>query len=119
MEDFMEQTLKDDIGKLIDKYNGPQLWQESVKLAVKSNPKIAQEVLAIIKDNKITRAELNNEHGANESGSMRLGLRMPVVVEDILSVVDPDNFPIKNNKHGEEITHKLAKAFPEFAIGKY
>lgn len=115
----MEQTLKNEISKLIDKYDGPQLWQESVRLAVKSNPKIAQEVLAIIKDNKITRAELNNKHGANESGTMRLGLRMPVVVEDILSVVDPDNFPVKSNKHGEVITHKLAKAFPEFAIGKY
>jgi hypothetical protein len=115
----MEQTLKDDIGKLIDKYSGPQLWQESVKLAIKSNPKIAQEILAIIRDNKITRAELNNQYGANESGTMRLGMRMPVVVEDILSVVDPDNFPVKNNKHGEAITHKLAKAFPEFAIGKY
>jgi hypothetical protein len=115
----MEQTLKDEIGKLIDKYSGPQLWQESVKLAIKSNPKIAQEVLAIIRDNKVTRETLLNEYGANESGSMRLGLRMPVVVEDILSVVDPDNFPVKNNKHGEVITHKLAKAFPEFAIGKY
>jgi hypothetical protein len=115
----MEQTLKDEIGKLIDKYNGEQLWQESVRLAVKSNPKIAQEVLAIIRDNKVTRETLLNEHGANESGSMRLGLRMPVVVEDILSVVDPDNFPVKNNKHGEVITHKLAKAFPEFALGKF
>lgn len=115
----MEQTLKDNISKLIDKYDGPQLWQQSVRLAVKSNPKIAQEVLAIIRDNKITRAELNNKYGANKSGTMRLGLRMPIVVEDILSVVDPDNFPVKNNKHGEVITHKLAKAFPEFAIGKY
>lgn len=115
----MENTLKDQISKLVDKYSGPTLWKESVYLAVKSNPTIAKEVLGIIKDNKITREELLNEHGANESGSMRLGLRMPVVVEDILSVVDPDNFPVKNSKEGEKITHQLAKAFPEFAIGKY
>lgn len=115
----MEQTLKDEIGKLVDKYSGPELWKESVYLAVKSNPTIAKQVLEVIKDNKITRSELINEHGANESGSMRLGMRMPVVVEDILCVVDPENFPIQNGKHGEKITAKLAKAFPEFAIGKY
>jgi len=115
----MEQTLKDQISKLVDKYSGPELWKQSVYLAVKSNPTIANQVLEVIKDNKITRAELLNEHGANKSGSMRLGMRMPVVVEDILSVVDPDNFPIQNGKHGEKITAKLAKAFPEFAIGKY
>jgi len=115
----MEQTLKDEIGKLVDKYSGPELWKESVYLAVKSNPTIARDVLAIIKDNKETREALKSEHGANESGSMRLGMRMPVVVEDILCVVDPENFPIQNGKHGEKITAKLAKAFPEFAIGKY
>jgi len=115
----MEQTLKDQIGKLVDKYSGPELWKESVYLAVKSNPTIAKQVLEVIKDNKITRDELINEHGANETGSMRLGMRMPVVVEDILCVVDPENFPIQNGKHGEKITVKLAKAFPEFAIGKY
>ena len=119
MEDLMENTLKDDISKLVDKYSGPELWKESVYLAVKSNPEIAKEVLAIIKDNKATREGLLNEHGANESGSMRLGLRMHVVVEDILSVVDPENFPVQNTKHGEKITAKLAKTFPEFAIGKY
>jgi hypothetical protein len=115
----MEQTLKDQIGKLVDKYSGPELWKESVYLAVKSNPTIAKQVLEVIKDNKITRDELINEHGANETGSMRLGMRMPIVVEDILCVVDPENFPIQNGKHGEKITAKLAKAFPEFAIGKY
>jgi hypothetical protein len=115
----MEETLKDQISKLVDKYSGPELWKESVYLAVKSNPTIATQVLEVIKDNKITREELTNEHGANESGSMRLGLRMPVVVEDILCVVDPENFPVQNSKHGEKITAKLAKAFPEFAIGKY
>lgn len=115
----MEQTLKDQISKLVDKYSGPTLWKESVYLAVKSNPTIAKDVLAVIKDNKITRAELLNEHGANKSGSMRLGMRMPTVVEDILCVVDPDNFPIKNGKQGEKITAKLAKTFPEFALGVY
>jgi hypothetical protein len=115
----MEETLKDQISKLVDKYSGPELWKESVYLAVKSNPTIATQVLEVIKDNKITREELINEHGANESGSMRLGLRMPIVVEDILCVVDPENFPVQNSKHGEKITAKLAKAFPEFAIGKY
>ena len=115
----MEDTLKEQIGKLVDKYSGPQLWKESVYLAVKSNPTIANQVLEVIKDNKITREELINEHGANESGSMRLGLRMPIVVEDILCVVDPENFPVQNGKHGEKITAKLAKTFPEFAIGKY
>jgi hypothetical protein len=115
----MENTLKDQVGKLVDKYSGPALWKEAVHLAVKTNPTIAKDVLAIIKDNKVTRESLHNEYGANTTQSMRLGLRMPVVVEDILSVVDPDNFPVRNGKHGEKITAQLAKAFPEFAIGKY
>jgi hypothetical protein len=41
---------------------------------------------------------------------------MPAIVEDILCVVDPYNFPMKNGKQGEKIAQKLAKAFPEFAI---
>ena len=115
----MEDTLKEQVGRLVDKYSGPQLWREAVYLAVKSNPTIAQQVLGVIRDNKITREELKNEYATNESESMRLGLRMPVVVEDILCVVDPDNFPIQNGKQGAKITAKLAKTFPEFAIGKY
>ena len=115
----MEQTLKDEIGKLIDNYNGIQLWQESVKLAIKSNPTIAKDILGIIKDNKITRSEMiDPKFGTNQSQTMRLALRMPTVVEDILSVVDPDNFPMKNGKEGEAITRKLAKAFPEFSLAE-
>lgn len=115
----MEDTLKDEVGKLVDKYVGPQLWSEAVRLAVKSNSTIGKEVLAIIKDNKKTRDNLINEFGVGGTNNMRLGMRIPVVVEDILCVVDPDNFPIKNGKHGEKITLKLAKTFPEFVIGKY
>ena len=114
----MENTLKDEVGKLVDKYSGPALWKEAVYLAVKTNPTIAKDVLAIIKDNKVTRAELKNKYGANDTQSMRLGLRMPVVVEDILSVVDPDNFPVRNGKQGEKITAQLAKTFPEFSLGQ-
>ena len=44
---LMKNTLKDEVGKLVDKYSGPTLWKEAVYLAVKSNPTIAKDVLAI------------------------------------------------------------------------
>lgn len=113
----MENSLKEQISSLIDKYTGEQLWQQSVRLAVKGNPDIAKEVLGVIQDNKVTRAQLfDQKFAANTTDTMRLGLRMPAIVEDILCVVDPENFPVQNGKHGEKITKKLAKAFPEFAI---
>lgn len=113
----MDNGLKEQIASLIDQYTGIQLWQQSVRLAVKGNPDIAKEVLGVIQDNKKTREELFDQTFAtNTTNSMRLGLRMPAIVEDILCVVDPDNFPVQNGKHGEKITRKLAQAFPEFAI---
>jgi hypothetical protein len=113
----MDNGLKEQIASLIDQYTGVQLWQQSIRLAVKGNPDIAKEVLGVIQDNKITRNELLDQAFAtNTTNSMRLGLRMPAIVEDILCVVDPYNFPMKNGKQGEKIAQKLAKAFPEFAI---
>jgi hypothetical protein len=113
----MDDSLKDQISSLIDQYTGEQLWQQSIRLAVKGNPDIAKEVLGVIQDNKITRNELLDQAFAtNTTNSMRLGLRMPAIVEDILCVVDPYNFPMKNGKQGTKIAQKLARAFPEFAI---
>ena len=109
--------IKDKVGKLIDQYSGERLWKETVMLAVKTNPTIAREVDWVIQDNKQTRAELvDQKFATNESNSMRLGLRMPTSVSELLAVVDPESFPYPAGEDGIKVVRKLAKTFPEFTI---
>lgn len=117
----MDNTLKQQIGRLIDKYEGETLWLEAVKLAIKTNPTIAKEALLVIRDVKDERSALIDPvFGVSQDKSMRAGLRMPVSLDNILEVVDPENFPINQHepKHQQKILNKLVKTFPEFALAQ-
>lgn len=110
---MLGNNLQEQISKLIDNYKGTELWLEAVKLAVKTNPKIAQEVLFVIRENRDIRSSLSDtKYAKSTTASMRMGTRVPRSLEDVLMIVDPDTFPINTAKDMK----KFAKAFPEFLI---
>lgn len=115
----MDNTLVERISKLIDKYTGSELWLESVKLAIKINPTIAEEVSLIIKENREIRQNLiDPKYATSETKSMRYGYRWPTSIQTILEVVDPESFPI--NQHPipkqNKIMKQIDKVFGEFRI---
>lgn len=115
----MDDTLKEQISKLIDKYSGEKLWNEAVRLAIKTNPTIAKETYSVIQDVKQEReALIDPTFGVSKDKTMRAGIRMPVSLDNILIAVDPDNFPMNQLeiKEQEKVMKKLIKTFPEFAI---
>lgn len=117
--DKKEDTLAKEIDALISKYSGSELWYETVRLAVKRNPRIAQEVSLTIKDNRALREDLTNQkYGLNQTKSMRYATRMPQSVDDLLCVVDPDTFPLNQHDKSKatKILMKMKKVLPEFFI---
>lgn len=115
----MEDGLKKEIDRLIEKKTGPELWKEAVYTAVRHNPTIAEEVSRTIKDNREQRELLDDKKFAtNQTGSMRYGLRMPFSVEAILAAVDPDHFPMNNSNGYKKTMRQLRKIFPEFSISE-
>lgn len=119
MNDKEQDSLVKEIDKLVDKYSGPTLWRETVELAVKRNPKIAQDVLLTIRDNKEIRANmLDSKFGVTQDKTMRQTMRIPQTVDDLLCIVDPGNFPMNQHEPKEalSIMVKLHKALPEFFI---
>lgn len=114
-----DDSLKARIDKLVESKSGADLWKEAVYTAVKYNPTIAQEVNAVIKDNRAVRADLKDtKFATNDTGSMRYGLRMPFSVEAILQAVDPDHFPMTNENGYKKTIKKLERIFPEFLIAE-
>ena len=115
----MDETLIRKIDKLIDSKSGAELWQESVKLAIKNNPVIANEVYLTVKQNREQREMLDDKkYGTSKTKAFRRALRYPQSVLDILCLVDPDNFPASNDKKGEKTVQRMMKAFPEFTIAE-
>jgi len=115
----VEDSLIKDIDALIDKHTGEELWKETVRLAVKRNPRIAQDVLLTIRDNKEVRASMKDQkYGLSEDKTMRQTMRIPQSVDDLLCIVDPSSFPMNQHKPAEalKIMVKLHKALPEFFI---
>ena len=115
----VEDSLIKDTDALIDKHSGPTLWRETVELAVKRNPKIAQDVLLTVRDNKeVRKSMLDNKFGLSQDKTMRQTMRIPQSVDDLLCIVDPGNFPMNQHEPKEalSIMVKLHKALPEFFI---
>jgi len=115
----MDNTLVEEINKLIDKYDGQELWLESVKLAIKTNPTIANEVKLVIKENREIRASLvDKTYATSETKSMRYGYRWPVSIQTVLEVVDPSTFPINQHEIPKQnkIMKKIDQVFAEFRI---
>lgn len=115
----MDKDLKEEISRLINKYDGEKLWREAVKIAIKTNPRIAQETLATIRDIKQERQALvDPTFGVSKGKTMRAGIRMPVSLDNILIAVDPNNFPVNQLELNEQqkVMKKLFKTFPEFTL---
>lgn len=109
--------LKEQIDKLVDSKSGTELWQEAVTLAIKNNPTIAEEVYLTVRENREMRQGLNDaKYATSKTKTFRQALRYPQSILDVLSLVDPDNFPASNDAKGEKTIYKMMKAFPEFTI---
>lgn len=114
-----ENPLIKEIDNLVDKYSGGELWRETVRLAVKRNPKIAQEVLLTIRDNRDIRSSMiDTKFGETKDKTMRQAIRIPQSIDDLLCVVDPESFPL--NQHDKstalKIIVKMHKVLPEFFL---
>lgn len=119
MNEKEQGELIREIDKLVDKYSGPKLWRETVELAVKRNPKIANDVLLTIRDNKeIKGSMLDGKFGESKDKTMRQTMRIPQLVDDLLCIVDPGSFPMNQHepKKALNIMVKLHKVLPEFFI---
>ena len=114
---MLDDNLVKDINHLIDSKSGAELWQDAVKLAIKNNPVIAEEVYLTVKQNREERESLKDaKYGTSQTKAFRRALRYPQSILDILCLVDPDNFPASNDKKGEKTIKRMMKAFPEFTI---
>jgi len=114
-----DNTLSKEIDNLINKHSGGELWRETVRLAVKRNPKIAQDVFYTIRDNRFLRETLiDTKYAESKDKTMRQAMRMPQSIDDLLCIVDPEVFPL--NQHDKDkatkIIRKLHKVLPEFFI---
>jgi len=114
----IEDSLINDINDLVDKHTGEELWKNTVHLAVKRNPKIAQEVLLTIRDNREIRETAAALPSKSTNEHMRQTVRIPQSVDDLLCIVDPDSFPMSQHKKDKalKIMTKLHRALPEFFI---
>lgn len=115
----VDESLINEIDELVNKHSGPELWEETVRLAVKRNPQIARDVLLTIKDNKEIRASMfDQKYGESTDKTMRQTMRIPQSVDDLLCIVDPENFPMSKLKHPEglKVMMKLHKVLPEFFV---
>lgn len=117
----MDDTLKEQISRLIDKYDGEKLWLESIRMAIRTNPAIARETLSVIRDIKEERKTLVDPvFGVSKDKTMRAGIRMPTSLDNILIAVDPDTFPVNKLEPKEQgkVLKKLIKTFPEFTLAE-
>lgn len=117
----ISNELADAIDKLVTKYSGSQLWEEAVRLAVKANPRIAQDVLLTIRDNKQIRSSLNLEYNRDSmtrGKTMQLAIRIPESVDSLLCAVDPATFPLSQHEPHEakKYVKKLYSVMPEFFL---
>lgn len=119
MNEKEQDSLIKEIDVLVDKYSGQALWRETVRLAVKRNPKIAQDVLLTIRDNKgIREGMIDSKFGESKDKTMRQAMRIPQSVDNLLCIVDPDTFPLNQHepKKAVNLMVKLHKALPEFFL---
>jgi len=73
---MLDDNLVKSINHLIDKKSGAELWQDAVKLAIKNNPTIAEEVYLTVKQNREERESLHDtKYGLSETKAFRRVLR--------------------------------------------
>jgi hypothetical protein len=101
--------------------DGPTRWRASVELINRWNPHAQAEYDAVCREVKQERSRRNlsgNSVAANDSKTMRWGIRMPQTSFDFLSLMSGTIAAMSDGTPAErrQLVNKLMKTFPEWKI---
>jgi len=105
------------------KHNGnpKKLWQLAYDWLMESNPEARADVKAIIRECEEIRNTRANKH-ASSGGELNLrwGMRIPEIVLDTLTLVDPRirDTELLDPDEQKKIYNQMAEVFPQFRIPK-
>ena len=104
----------------LQKYEGKpeKRWQLVYDWLMKSNPQARYAVNLVIKECEELRQTRSNRFAQAENMALRFGMRIPQVVLDTITLVDPRirQMELLSAEDAKKVYRQLERAFPQFRI---
>lgn len=116
-----KRQLAVDVIKRIEQLPRPEKWRVTREFLLANNPKLVPVDYAFIKQVARERNQLHKVSGISKTGDSRYVLSMPDFMFAALIALDPwlkPELDDKDRKARDRAWNKLARAFPEYAVGK-
>lgn len=97
-----------------------KLWQTMYQWLVDSNPDARKDIDGIIEECRQLRETRANKFARSKDIELRFGMRIPAIVLEAISLVDPRirEMETLDPSEAKKIYRQLEQAFPQFRIPK-